>query len=122
MPQSPRPSSPPTTPPSRTPPRVLISCARILSSHHLKERRLELVHLLLRAHRYPHVGRHARPYPADVDLFLHHGLNDFLPRPLHVDHELVRYRGDILESLLVEERQYVFAHIADDLAPLRPHH
>src|SRR5260370_17824511 len=120
MPQSRRPSSRPATPPSSTPYRVVISCARIRSSHHLEERRLELVHILLCAHRHPPIRRHARPHPADVDLFLHHGFDNLFSRPPHVHHELIRYRGDVLESFLVEERQYVLAPVPDDLPPLRP--
>src|SRR6266481_3703170 len=89
------------------------------SNHHLKEGRLELVHLLLGTNRNSYVSRPALPDTPDVNLLLRHRIDDLFAGPSHVHHELVRDRRHVLELMLVKEREHVGTHVADDLAALR---
>src|SRR5262249_28800594 len=89
------------------------------SSHHLEEGRLELIHLVLGAHRDPDMSRPARPNAADKDLLLLHRRDDFAARTLHIHHETIRDRWNVRELILFQEAEHVAAHIADQLATLR---
>src|SRR5262249_45707296 len=86
--------------------------------HHFRERGLELVHLLLRADRHANVSRPARPHTADIDLLLAQGLDDLAPRPLHVEHKLIRTRRHERVLALLEISEHVIANGLDDGAAL----
>src|SRR6266705_5910857 len=62
------------------------------SPHHLEERGLEFVHLLLCADRNADVRRPGLPDAADIDFLFLEGVLDLLPGTFHVDHEFVRDR------------------------------
>src|SRR5215467_6558564 len=73
-----------------------------LSAHHLLKGSLELGHLVLRANRDPHPGRHDRPDASHEHIFLRHRLANFLAGTLHLDHEAVRFRRNVGEAVAVE--------------------
>src|SRR5262245_57145859 len=57
-----------------------------------------------------------RPGASDINLLFLHGVADLLPRTSHVHHELVRYRGHVLEFVLVHESEDIGPDVGDELA------